>query len=127
MSTTTIADLWVQTDWATFVELTTDPAYRHAKFYYRHNWMRLEMAPVGYAPVKRELYAELGVREYWVVETDAVRVWMFAGDVGGGVLKLVDASRVLPGLSSIVLAEALHLGQSEDDAAAMRYILDLKK
>lgn len=211
MSTTTIADLWVQTDWATFVELTTDPAYRHAKFYYRHNWMRLEMAPVGcahardnglvtqivglyafgrdlrfkslvnvslrrtdqqeaqpdlayylgegvtlpvrsnspidldrYAPpdltieiaatsleddltVKRELYAELGVREYWVVDTDAVRVWMFAGDVGGGVLKLVDASRVLPGLSSIVLAEALHLGQSEDDAAAMRYILDLKK
>ncbi|MBC8123578.1 MAG: Uma2 family endonuclease [Gemmatimonadaceae bacterium] len=76
--------------------------------------------------VKRELYADLGAREYWVVDTDTVQVWMFAGDVDKGLLEPVDASRVLPGLSSTILAEALRLGQSEGDAAAMRYVLGLK-
>jgi Uma2 family endonuclease len=51
---------------------------------------------------KHELYAALAVGEYWVVDVEAVRV--------------------LAGLEATVLAEALRRGQSEGDAAAMRYI-----
>ncbi|BAC90614.1 glr2673 [Gloeobacter violaceus PCC 7421] len=74
---------------------------------------------------KRALYGELGVQEYWVVDTQSGRVLMFGFSQPGDVATELERSRVLPGLSSVVLEEALHRGQAEGDGAAMQYILDL--
>lgn len=75
--------------------------------------------------IKRELYGQLGVEEYWVVDSQGARVLMFGAAGQGCPLESVDRSGLLPGLSATVLTEALRLGRQEGEAAAMRYILAL--
>lgn len=72
---------------------------------------------------KRELYGRLGVQEYWVVDTAGKWVLLFAAAGDAEVLEPQDESRVLPGLTAEILAEALRLGVSEGDAAAIGFIL----
>lgn len=73
---------------------------------------------------KRELYAQLGVREYWVADTAGKRVWLFASTGDTEVLEPQDASQVLPELTAELLTQALRLGASEGDTAAIRFILE---
>lgn len=70
---------------------------------------------------KRELYSQLGVGEYWVVDTAGSRVSLFVAEAEA--LGPRDESQVLPGLTTGMLAEALRLGISEGDAAAIGFIL----
>lgn len=74
---------------------------------------------------KRELYARMGVREYWVVDARSIRVNMFGRNEQSEALVNVAASGVLVGLTPAILEEALHLGRREGDAAALRYMLAL--
>jgi Uma2 family endonuclease len=73
---------------------------------------------------KRELYAQMGVREYWVVDTAGQRVWMFVSGSNAGASEPRDASQVLPGLTAELVTRVLRLGASEGDAAAIRFILE---
>lgn len=74
---------------------------------------------------KGELYTELGVGEYWVVDVFAGEVRMFGRVAGATELMPLEVSGVFAGLTTESLAEALRLGQEEGDTAAMQYILDL--
>ncbi|AGY56383.1 Uma2 family endonuclease [Gloeobacter kilaueensis] len=73
---------------------------------------------------KRDLYAEIGVGEYWVVDTQAVQVFVFGPVEGNSGLQPIASSRILTGLDSALLGEALRQGQAAGDAAAMQYIVE---
>lgn len=204
-------DIWVRTDWESFLALQSNPAYERGKFYYHHGWMRVEMSPVGPAHAEdngliaqvvglfafrcglrfksyvnvtlrkigsQEAQPDLayylgnvaqlpalpalqqphrsrplcpaepgnrssghisqgrpddqagvvrrtGVQEYWVVDTQSGRVLIFGFAQPGDIATALERSRVLPGLSTQALEEALRRGQAEGDGAAMQYILDL--
>jgi Uma2 family endonuclease len=40
-------DAWVKASWLEFMELTEDPNFAYAKFYFDHDLMRMEMTPIG--------------------------------------------------------------------------------
>lgn len=73
---------------------------------------------------KRELYGQLGVREYWVVNTAGGRISLFIAEPGSKVLEPQEASQLLPGLTTELLVEALRVGVFEGDAALIRFILE---
>lgn len=75
---------------------------------------------------KRELYGELGVREYWVVDVKAGQVLLF-GLVEGEGLQPLQGSCVLSGLSPMILSKALERGQVQGDAGVIQYIMDLEQ
>lgn len=74
---------------------------------------------------KRELYARMGVREYWVVDAMSIQVNMFCRDEQSEELVSVKTSEVLRDLTPAIIEEALRRGRMEGDAAALRYILSL--
>lgn len=61
-----------------------------------------------------------------MVDAENTRVLLFGPILGIDSLEPIAVSRVLPGLSAATLCEALRLGQSEGDAAAIRYMLDFE-
>jgi Uma2 family endonuclease len=73
---------------------------------------------------KRELYGQLGVREYWVVNTAGGRVSLFVAESDSEVLEPQEESQLLPGLTTDLLVEALRVGVFEGDAALIRFILE---
>lgn len=75
--------------------------------------------------VKRDLYTQVGVGEYWVVDVLAGKVRMFGRGTEGSELLPLGTSSVLAGLSAEILEEALRLGHSKGDTAAVQYILNL--
>jgi Uma2 family endonuclease len=70
---------------------------------------------------KRLLYEQLGVKEYWVVNVEAVEVIAF--DVNQGRSGRIYESQVLPGLKMSLIEEALKRSQSEDDGAINRWLI----
>jgi Uma2 family endonuclease len=73
---------------------------------------------------KRELYSQLGVREYWVIDTAGGQVSIFVAEANVEGLQVQDESRILPGLTTELLVEALRLGIFEGDTAVIRFILE---
>jgi Uma2 family endonuclease len=71
---------------------------------------------------KRLLYERLGVQEYWVVNVEAATVIAFAIAEGGS--RQIQVSVVLPGLSLSLIEEALQRGQTENDGAVNRWLLE---
>jgi len=63
---------------------------------------------------KRLLYEEVSVEEYWVVDVESAQLRAFA--VAGGGSRSITESRVLPGLSIELLAEALRRSREQDQA-----------
>ncbi|AGY57235.1 hypothetical protein GKIL_0989 [Gloeobacter kilaueensis JS1] len=71
---------------------------------------------------KRRLYAQMGVGEYWVVDSRSSQVTIFVSQLS----TQSQRSQVLPDLDTLVLHQALQIGQAEGDAAAAQYILGAK-
>jgi Uma2 family endonuclease len=81
---------------------------------------------------KRLLYERIGVREYWVVNVEALTVIAFeilSADPSTGTLhsgsRQIEASTVLPGLSFSVIEEALRRSQTEDDGNLNRWLIQM--
>lgn len=70
---------------------------------------------------KRLLYERLGVSEYWVVNAAASNVISFSVADGGS--SEIRDSEVLPGLKINTVEEALQRGQSDDDGAVNRWLI----
>jgi Uma2 family endonuclease len=71
---------------------------------------------------KRLLYEHLGVQEYWVV--DAIESQIYAFEVQAGRSGQIQTSLVLPGLAIATVEAALHRGQTEDDGAINRWLIE---
>ena len=72
---------------------------------------------------KRLLYEQVGVQEYWVVDVQGGKVIAFEISQRGWSGRIL-ASQVLPGLDLSVVEEALRRGQTEDDGAINRWLLE---
>lgn len=71
---------------------------------------------------KRLLFERLGVDEYWVVNVAVGNVIAFS--VADGRSGEIRESDVLPGLKIEIVESALHQGQSDDDGAINRWLID---
>lgn len=47
LATKIISDTWIDADWNEFIQLTENPDYKKAKFYYYQGRLRIEMSPLG--------------------------------------------------------------------------------
>jgi len=71
---------------------------------------------------KRLLYEELKVAEYWVLDVQKSEIIAFAIIADNGSRRLVQ-SEVLPGLTIALLAEALRLSRTQDQAQVGAWLL----
>ncbi len=70
---------------------------------------------------KRLLYEQLGVQEYWVVDTEAREIIAFS--IAEGRSGRIAESRLLSGLAITTAEAALRRSLTEDDGAIMRWLL----
>ena len=71
--------------------------------------------------VKRLLYEELGVREYWVVDVENARILAFQIVDRGS--QRIETSNVLPGLEIATLEAALESRKIQDDSQIMATLM----
>jgi Uma2 family endonuclease len=72
--------------------------------------------------MKRLLYEQIGVTEYWVVNVEARSVIGFAIADGGS--RVIGISQVLPGLELSIITEALQRLEQEDDGQITRWLIE---
>ncbi|MGF1535335.1 MAG: Uma2 family endonuclease [Elainellaceae cyanobacterium] len=70
---------------------------------------------------KRLLYEQLGVEEYWVVNSQSKDVITFA--IAEGRSGRIDTSQVLPSLKMALVSEALQRSATENTSAIGRWLL----
>ena len=73
--------------------------------------------------MKRLIYEESGVREYWVEDVKGGRVIAF--EISEGRSGRVQQSQVLPGLAIAIVEEALKRSLTEDDGEINRWLLQV--
>ena len=71
---------------------------------------------------KHLLFERLGVNEYWVINVATSKVIAFSVTDGGSTE--IRGSKVLPGLAIETVEEALQRGQSDDDGAINRWLIE---
>ncbi len=71
--------------------------------------------------IKRSLYEEIGVREYWVVDVEKSQILAYAMVNRGS--HRIDASEVLPGLAIAVLESALTKAKDLDQSAVGAWLM----
>lgn len=69
---------------------------------------------------KQKLYQRLGVKEYWVIDVNKIRVIANNLTKEGG---LITESKVLPGLEMELIELILQKSQTEDDSTINRWLL----
>ena len=72
---------------------------------------------------KRLLYERLGVREYWVINSNNAKVTAFEMMNGGS--REIRISQVLPTLQISVVEEALERSRTSDDGEVNRWLMQL--
>jgi Uma2 family endonuclease len=72
--------------------------------------------------IKRTLYEELGVAEYWVLDVKQAQVSAFTVADRGS--KRIQASQVLPGLTMSLLEEALHRSRETNQSQVGAWLLN---
>ena len=70
---------------------------------------------------KRLIYERAGVREYWVVDANAVDIIAF--EISQESSGEIQGSRVLPGLETALVKEALQRSLTQDDGEINRWLL----
>ncbi len=70
---------------------------------------------------KRLLYERLGIQEYWVADVQESQVNAFSVADGGS--WQIRESVVLPGLAIVVVEEAMHRSQTQDDGEINRWLI----
>ncbi|HIK29945.1 MAG TPA: Uma2 family endonuclease [Oscillatoriales cyanobacterium M59_W2019_021] len=71
--------------------------------------------------IKRLLYEELGIREYWVVDVENARIFAFQIVDRGS--QRIETSNVLPGLEIATLETALESRKKQDDSQIMATLM----
>ncbi len=72
--------------------------------------------------LKRLLYEELGVQEYWVVDVERTEIFAFQILENGGSRRITD-SVVLPGLAIVTIETALRDRKTSDDSQIMANLM----
>jgi Uma2 family endonuclease len=71
---------------------------------------------------QKQLYASLGISEYWVVDTKGLRLFAF-GLTEAGVYEAIQVSRVLTDLPITLIEQALERSATETNTAAANWLM----
>ncbi len=71
--------------------------------------------------VKRVLYEEMGIAEYWIVKVETADVWAYQMSDRGS--QRIDSSLMFPGLEMATLDEALQRSRSQDQSQVGAWLM----
>ncbi|MEL6853959.1 MAG: Uma2 family endonuclease [Cyanobacteria bacterium J06607_13] len=71
--------------------------------------------------IKRSLYEDLSVSEYWIIDVKKETVIFFQMQQKGS--QRIDTSKALPGLDTLTLQEAMKISRTSDQAQMGAWLL----
>jgi Uma2 family endonuclease len=71
---------------------------------------------------QKQLYAQLGIAEYWVIDVKGLRLFGF-GLTAAGIYEPIQVSQVLTGLAIALVEQALERLQTETNTAAANWLM----